>query len=295
MPEGGAGRLTDALVARLRAAGGTLVTGCPVERVVVEGGRARGVALPGGTFVGARRGVIAAGDAEALFHRLVGPDHLPARFLERLARFQRSDGTVKVDWALRAPIPWKDPEVGRAGTVHLADSLDELTLTAAQLATGAVPDRPFVILGQMTTSDPTRSPPGTESAWAYTHIPQAAGDDPAVVAAVAERVEDRIETHAPGFRDLVAARHVAGPTDLERLDPALVGGDIGGGTQQLHQQLVFRPVTGLARPETPITGLYLGSASAHPGGGVHGACGNNAARAAIAHDRWRPGRADRRR
>jgi phytoene dehydrogenase-like protein len=103
----------------------------------------------------------------------------------------------------------------------------------------------------------------------------------------AERMEDRIEARAPGFRSTVIARHVQGPCDLQSEDGSLVGGDIAGGTAQLHQQLVFRPVPGLARPETPIPGLFLGSASAHPGGSVHGACGANAARAAIWHDRGR--------
>jgi phytoene dehydrogenase-like protein len=101
------------------------------------------------------------------------------------------------------------------------------------------------------------------------------------------RMEARIEALAPGFGDLVMARHVFTPPTLEAANANLVGGDVNGGTAQLHQQLVFRPIPGLARSETPIRGLYLASASAHPGGGVHGACGANAARSALAHDRWR--------
>jgi phytoene dehydrogenase-like protein len=310
VPEGGAGRLAEALVARLEARGGRVATSCPVEEIVVERGRARGVVVRGGTFVAARQAVIAACHAEVVFRQLVGGDHLPGGFVERLGRLQRADATVKIDWALDGPIPWADPEVGTAGTVHLADSVDELTLTAAQLATGAVPARPFVLLGQMTTADPTRSPPGTESAWAYTHVPQRITGDAADAAdgaaggtaggaggritgrwdaadrnAIVERIEDRIEAHAPGFRELVVGRNVMTPRALEEVDPSLVGGDISGGTQQLHQQLVFRPIPGLARPETPVAGLLLGSSSAHPGGGVHGACGANAARAALAHQR----------
>jgi phytoene dehydrogenase-like protein len=155
-------------------------------------------------------------------------------------------------------------------------------------------------MGQMTTADPLRSPAGTESAWAYTHVPaEIRGDagraggtirgrwDDAERDAVVERIEQRIEEHAPGFRDLVVARHVMAPADLESANPSLVGGDISGGTQQLHQQLVFRPVPGLSRAATPVRGLYLGSSSAHPGGGVHGACGANAARAALRRHRWR--------
>lgn len=296
VPEGGAGRITEALIARLEGRGGTLATGCPVLRIVVEGGRARGVVLTEQTPVRARYAVVAACDAEVLYWHLVGPDHLPPRFVEQLRGFQRAHGTVKIDWALRGSIPWSDPTVAQAGTVHLADSLDELTVTAGQLAAGTVPAQPFLVLGQMTTADPSRSPSGTEAAWAYTHVPQhirhdAAGSvsgrwDADDRTAFTERIEARVETQAPGFRDLITARHVMTPSQLQDRNPSLVGGDLSGGTQQLHQQLVFRPVAGLARPTTPVQGLYLGSASAHPGGGVHGACGANAAHAALRHHPW---------
>lgn len=103
--------------------------------------------------------------------------------------------------------------------------------------------------------------------------------------AMAERVEAEIEALAPGFRDLVRGRYIATPPTLQASNANLVGGALNGGTAQLHQQLVFRPIPGLARPETPIRRLYLASASAHPGGGVHGAAGANAAHAAIAADR----------
>jgi phytoene dehydrogenase-like protein len=159
---------------------------------------------------------------------------------------------------------------------------------------GRIPDKPFLLVGQMTTSDPTRSPTGTESLWAYTHVPQRpvadAGDDrisgrwdAADVDAFVERMEQRIEEYAPGFTSRIVGRHVMSPRDLEHADSNLVGGDISGGTAQVHQQLVFRPLTGTARAETPIKSLYLASASAHPGGAVHGACGANAARAALLH------------
>jgi phytoene dehydrogenase-like protein len=296
-PVGGAGELTSALVRRLEDRGGKVRCGAPVEQVVVEQGRARGVAVSG-TALGARRAVLADVDAGVLFRRLVGAEHLRPSFVSRLDEFVQGWPTVKVDWALRSSIPWEDPEVAGAGTVHVAASMDELTLGSAELAAGRLPTDPFLILGQMTTTDPTRSPAGTESAWAYTHVPASvrdgssrggrgggrpiSGED---VAEVVRRTEQRIEDLAPGFRDRIVARHVAGPADLEAANANLVGGDIGGGTYQLHQQLVFRPFPGLGRAETPIPGLYLASASAHPGGGVHGACGANAARAAIAHHR----------
>jgi phytoene dehydrogenase-like protein len=295
-PVGGAGELAGALARRFEARGGTLRCRAPVQRIVVEGGRARGVEVDGSP-VAARKAVLADVDAVTLMRTLVGDEHLPPATLDHLDRVQRGWATVKVDWALRSPIPWADPDAGQAGTVHLAASMDELTMGTAELAAGRLPSDPFLVVGQMTTTDPTRSPAGTESAWAYTHVPAIVRDEAggghaggrplsgADVAEVVRRVEARLEEFAPGFGDRVIARYVAGPADLESENANLVDGDIGGGTYQLHQQLFFRPWPGLGRPETPIAGLYLASASAHPGGGVHGACGSNAAAAALLHER----------
>jgi phytoene dehydrogenase-like protein len=189
--------------------------------------------------------------------------------------------------------------------VHVADSPEQLTEALAQVAARAIPADPFLLVGQMTTADPTRSPSGTESMWAYTHVPQAsfqasvrdAGNegirgvwDSSDCERFADRMQRRIERLAPGFGSCVLSRRVLGPHELEARDENLVGGAINGGTSQLHQQLVLRPVPGLGRAETPVAGLYLASASAHPGGGVHGAPGNNAARAAVARRRRRLGR-----
>jgi phytoene dehydrogenase-like protein len=296
VPVGGAGCLTDALVTRLRSLGGEVRCGCRVDRVLVRQGRAEGVVTAAGERVGARRAVVADCDVTTLYVRMVGEEHLPAGVRAKIGLVERSSATVKVDWALSGPIPWADPATAAAGTVHIADDLDELTVTAGQLAMGHVPSEPFLLVGQMTTADPSRSPPGTESAWAYTHVPQRvrldAGNEGITGAwdgadrdRIVARMEARIEAVAPGFADCIIARHVMTPPDLQRADANLVGGDISGGTAQLHQQLVFRPVPGFARSETPVRGLYLGSASAHPGGAVHGACGSNAARAALAHHR----------
>lgn len=301
VPVGGAGSLADALVRRAESRGVRFVTSSRVDHVIRRGGEAVGVRTADGVQYDATRAVLADCDARTLFLELVGADSIDPAVAARLRTFQRSSGTFKVDWALQAPVPWLDPTVHGAGTVHVADSLDELTMTAAQLAMGRIPDRPFLVAGQMTTADPTRSPAGTESLWAYTHVPQEVrGDagpdgldgrwDDAQRQRFADRMEERIERLAPGFRSSIIARHVMAPADLESRNENLVGGDISGGTAQLHQQLVFRPFAGWGRAETGIPGLYLASASAHPGGGVHGACGANAARAALAHDRLRLGR-----
>jgi phytoene dehydrogenase-like protein len=188
---------------------------------------------------------------------------------------------MKIDWALSRPVPWTSAEVGQAGTVHLGVDMDGMTRYAAALAMREMPREPFIVLGQMTTSDPSRSPAGTESAWAYTHLPRGTALSASAITRQVKRVEAAIEARAPGFGDTVVARRVLSPVDLESVDANLSLGAVGGGTSSISQQLFFRPVPGLGRAETPIDGLYLASASAHPGGGVHGAPGSNAARAAL--------------
>jgi phytoene dehydrogenase-like protein len=295
VPEGGAGQLSAAMVRRLESKGGSVQCQKRVGHVVVRKGRAVGVVTDTGDTVPARRAVMADIPATALFGGLVTWDELPGRLHEDISRFQWDFSTVKIDWALRAPVPWRARELSQAGTVHLADSVDEMTQYCADIAQQRIPGRPFVLVGQMTTADPSRSPAGSEVLWAYTHVPRTVrGDagsgeiagvwDDADREAITARIENRIEEYAPGFKSLISARHLMCPGDLEDHDANLIGGAINGGTCAIHQQLVFRPIPGLGRSETPIRNLYLASSSAHPGGGVHGACGANAARAAIAAD-----------
>jgi phytoene dehydrogenase-like protein len=294
VPEGGAGALTAALVRRLVHSGGRVECNARVEHIVVRDGRAVAVRLADGTEVDATRAVIADVGAPALYSQLLSSEDVPNGVLDDLRRFQYDNATVKVDWALDGPVPWKVEHAARAGTLHLADGIDHLAHVATELATGRVPQRPFLVFGQMNAADPSRSPEGTASAWAYTHVPQGVQRLDGIV----ERMEQVVEEAAPGFGARVIVRHVLLPHDIERADANLVGGAINGGTGQLHQQLVFRPTPGTGRPSTPIAGLFLGSASAHPGGGVHGACGANAARAALHADwrrRFRTDRAGRRR
>ena len=298
VPEGGAGGITAALVRRLRSEGGMLECDARVASVIVRRRRAVGVRLADGREISARRAVIADVGAPQLFLDLVGRDHLPGNLIDDLERrFQYDSGTVKVDWALDGPIPWISDDARRAGTVHVAEGMDALTEFTSQLNRKLIPSEPFLLFGQYSMGDPTRAPAGKETAWGYTHVPQdvrgdAGGDgltgswDERETEVFVRRMEDQVEALAPGFRDLIRARHVWTPVNMEQADQNLVGGAVNGGTAQLHQQIVFRPVPALlGRPETPVRGLYLGSASAHPTGGVHGACGANAARAALAWSR----------
>lgn len=298
VPEGGAGMLTQALARRIESMGGEIRCSTTVTRIEVESGRATAVQTEGGERFAARHAVIADVVAPNLYGGLVHDADVPARTTNAMRKFQIDPSTVKVDWALDGPVPWATTPPYAAGTVHVADSVEQMAEALNQVSLDAIPARPFMLTGQMTTTDPTRSPPGTEAMWAYTHVPQHAKRDAGEggirgiwdhddTERFADRMQARMEEAAPGFTSRVVARRVLGPREMEALDANLVGGAINGGTSQLHQELIFRPTPGLGRAETQIKGLYLGSASAHPGGGVHGAPGMNAARAAVAHRRLR--------
>ena len=296
VPEGGAGRLTQAMASRLRGHGGQIRCGTEVVGIDVVAGRAVGVRLGDGSEVRVRRAVLADVVAPALYERLLDPSQVPDGVRRGIRDFDWDPGTVKVDWALDGPVPWGQPPPAPPGTVHISASAGGVQSSLAQVAAGVLPADPFLLGGQMTTADPTRSPAGTESMWAYTHVPRQQredGGDGSVHGSwdeddcerFADRMQAQVERHAPGFSSRIIGRRVLGPRQLEERDANLVGGAINGGTAQLHQQLVFRPTPGRGRAETAVRGLFLASASAHPGGGVHGACGANAARAALAQAR----------
>jgi phytoene dehydrogenase-like protein len=254
---GGTGRLTEALVAELTGLGGTVTTSRRITSLDdLPPARATLLDL-------APRGVLE-----------VAGDRLPARYRRRLERFRYGPGSSKVDWALSGPIPWADPALARAGTVHLGGTLAEVTAAEAAVHRGRIADRPFVILVQATRFDPTRAPEGRHTAWAYCHVPNGSAED------AADRIEAQVERFAPGFRDLILARATRTARDIEADDPNAVGGDIGAGAMSLRQ-LLARPTLDLDPWSTPVRGLYLCSASTSPGGGVHGMCGQLAARSAL--------------
>ncbi len=298
VPEGGAGRLTQALAARLESMGGEIRCNAEVVGIDVENGRAVAVRTADERFE-ASQAVLADVVASKLYGGLVADDDVPERVARGMRSFQLDPGTIKVDWALDGPVPWRSRPAYAPGTFHVADSVEQMSEALAQVTAGAIPGNPFMLAGQMTTSDGTRSPAGTESLWAYTHVPHRAAFDAGDGSVrgtwdrddcerFADRMQARIVELAPDFESRVLARRVLGPREMEARDANLVGGALNGGTANLHQQLMFRPVPGQGgRAETGVKGLYLASASAHPGGGVHGAPGMNAARAALAHRRIR--------
>jgi phytoene dehydrogenase-like protein len=252
-PRGGAQRISDALAGLLRSLGGAIRTGARVE------------SLPDAPLVlcdlTPRPFLALAGS------RLSGP------YRRLLERYRYGPAVFKVDWALDGPIPWKARECGRAGTIHLGGTLEEIAESERAAWNGTLAERPFVLLAQPSLFDPTRAPAGKHTAWAYCHVPNASAAD------MTEPLEAQVERFAPGFRRRILARSVMGPAALERYNPNLAGGDINGGAADLPQ-LFLRPTP--RTYTTPLPGVYLCSAATPPGGGVHGMCGYHAARLALA-------------
>jgi phytoene dehydrogenase-like protein len=286
VPAGGARAITLALVNRFQELGGKLRLGCRAERIVVH--RRRGVAVQsrGEDDIPARRAIIADVGAPALYLRLLSEADVPAWARWRMRRFTYGWGTFKMDWALAGSVPWQHPEPREAAVVHTGESIDDLIAFTRQVRLGHLPDNPYLVIGQQSVADTMRAPPGNHTLWAYSHVPSnIEGGWQRNRELFADRIEERIERLAPGFRQLIQGRAIHDPGDLEAMDENLVDGDLGGGSAKLGQQLFFRPMFPYFRYRTPVPGVYLASASAHPGPGVHGACGLNAARAALADNR----------
>ena len=257
LPRGGSQSIANALSAQLVSLGGTMTTGHSV-RLHAELAGADVVMFD----VSPRELVAIAGE------------RLPRRYARRLKRYRYGPAAFKIDWALEAPIPWRATECRRAATVHLGGTLDEIARSERDVADGRHAERPFVLLAQPSLFDDTRAPANRHTAWAYCHVPNGSTFD------MAARIEAQVERFAPGFRDLVLARAVMTPADLERHNANYAGGDVVGGANDLAQTLA-RPVLALDPYAIPVRGWFLCSASTPPGGGVHGMAGFHAARSAL--------------
>jgi phytoene dehydrogenase-like protein len=288
VPAGGMGRIADALVADVVAHGGAVRCGSRVVALEVRRGSVAAVCTADGERIEPRAAVVADVHARSLFLDLLDPGDLPSGFLRSIERFRPGWGTFKVDWALSGAVPWADPLSGRSSVVHVADSLADLERFTAQVRGGLLPDRPYLVLGQQSLVDPSRAPPGHQTLYGYTHAPfdpdahVHPGGWPAWRERLADAMEARIEELAPGFRGRVVRRAIHDPHDLFRANANLVGGDLGGGSAAWDQSLFLRPTVRAFRHRTPIGGLYLCSASAHPGAGIHGMGGWNAAARVLA-------------
>jgi phytoene dehydrogenase-like protein len=253
---GGSQSIANALASYLRSLGGEIVTGVRVESL---------------QQIPTARMVLCDVTPRQLL-RIAGAALRP-QYRRDLENFRYGPGVCKVDWALNAPIPWKNEACRRAGSLHLGGTLEEIALAERAAWQGECPEKPFVLLTQPTLFDPSRAPAGTHIAWAYARVPNGSNFD------MTGRIEDQVERFAPGFRDCILARHTVVAAHMSEHNANLVGGDITGGSQELSQ-LINRP--SWRRYRTPLKHLYICSSSTPPGGGVHGMCGHLAARTALA-------------
>ncbi len=285
IPVGGAGRLAEGFAAAAIEAGVTIVVNASVARVVVKNGRAVGVETTDGRAFSAKRAVVADTHARNLFGGLVTEDELPPEFVSALRWFRPGSGIFKLDLALNGLPNWQVEGLQRAGVVHVLGTTADMARTYGQIESGVLPSAPMLIVGQQSIVDRSRAPEGGQTLWIETHVPArpAEGSWSQCADMFKERVIDRLDAHAPGLREQIVGAAVHTPPDLEARNPNLVDGDLGGGGVGMHQQLVFRPVRGWFRYSTPVKGLYLCSASAHPGGGVHGMGGRNCAQRVLRH------------
>ncbi|MHB8532696.1 MAG: phytoene desaturase family protein [Solirubrobacteraceae bacterium] len=285
LPEGGMGQLAAALVARAEREGATIRCSAPVRQILVRGARAGAVELEDGETIAAD--AIVSTVSAGVLARLLADGAMPRGVERQLRRWRYGTGAFKLDYALSAPVPWTAEEPRRAAVVQVGGELHELAAAAQAGARGELPERPALVVGQQSLYDPSRAPSGGHTLYVYAHVPSRYSEDDEHVAGL---IEDQIERFAPGFRNHVLARRARPPAQTERENPSLVGGDLGGGSYELDQQLLFRPTPRLSRYGTPIGGLFVAGASTHPGGAVHGISGRGAARAALRAARLMPWR-----
>ena len=255
VPKGGAGSITAALSGYLQTLNGSITTGRYVKSMAD---------LPKSKAVFFDTSPATLVD---IYKKL-----LPEKYKRKLQSYKYGPGVFKIDWALAAPIPWNAKECAETGTVHLGGTFDEIAESELAAWKGRITDKPFVILAQPSLFDPSRAPEGKHVAWAYCHVPSGCSHD------MTAAVEAQVERFAPGFRDVMLARHTSVPADLQAENPNLVGGDITGGAQSL-KQVFCRPTCSLSPYATPLKDVFICSASTPPGAGVHGMCGYHAAKA----------------
>ena len=257
LPRGGSASLGKALAAYFQALGGAIQTGTYITALSQ---------LP------SSRALLLDLSPRQLLQ--LGGHGWSSTYRRQLEKFRYGMGVFKIDWALAEPIPFSAAGCREAGTVHLGNTLEEITATEAQTYAGAYPDKPFVLLAQQSLFDDTRAPRGQHTGWAYCHVPNGSRMDRT------EAIERQVERFAPGFRERILARHSMDTAQMEEYNPNYIGGDINGGNLDIRQ-LFTRPALRSSPYRTSQKGIYLCSASTPPGGGVHGMCGFHAARRAL--------------
>lgn len=254
---GGSGSITRALTRYFEALGGEIRCGVEV-REVRELPSAAAVLFDTGPHATAR----------------IASAWLPRGYRQRLERYRYGPAIFKMDYALSGPVPWLHPSCRRAGTVHVAGTMEEMAEAERDTWQGREPEKPFVLVGQQSLCDPTRAPAGQHTLWAYAHVPAGSTRD------FSEIITSQIERFAPGFRDRILASHAMSPQAVAQYNANNVGGDVIGGVMDLRQMFT-RPVARWNPYTTPHRRLFHCSSATPPGAGVHGMCGYHAARTVL--------------
>jgi phytoene dehydrogenase-like protein len=255
--EGGSAAISRAMISALEARGGKVLPGVRVESLAELG----------------NPDVVMLDTAPAAAARIVG-DAMPGRIRRSLTRYEHGPGVFKVEYAIDGEVPWLHEPSRWAGTVHVIGDYAEIARAERQVAHGQLPERPFVLVGQQYLADPTRSSGGRNPLYAYAHVPAGYTGDASAA------IEAQIERFAPGFRDIILARHIRSTIAMAEHNPNYIGGDVVTGANSA-KQLVFRPRVTLHPYSLGVPGVYLCSAATPPGAGAHGMCGYNAAHAAL--------------
>jgi phytoene dehydrogenase-like protein len=257
--KGGSSAITNSLASYFQSLGGTIRTSSPV-RTMRDVPKSRVVLF----------------DVTPRQLAAIAGDDLPPSYTKRLRRFRYGPGVFKVDWALDGPIPWRAEECGRAATVHVGGTIEEIAVHERTIWQGRSTKRPFVLVAQQSLFDDTRAPAGKHTGWGYCHVPHGSTED------MTEAIEQQIERFAPGFRERILSRHTMNTAAYESYNANMVGGDISGGANNIIQ-ILARPFPWRDPYTTPNKRIYLASSSTPPGGGVHGMCGYWSARSALHH------------
>jgi phytoene dehydrogenase-like protein len=281
---GGMGGISNALAAAARERGAEIRCSAPVKRILTSGGRAVGVALEDGTEFRAAS-VASNADANVTFLKLLDPHELPADFVEAVRGIDYTSPSLKINVALSElpdfkALPGAQPGPQHRGTIHICPTFDYLEHAYDDAKYGRPSASPILECTIPSVVDPTVAPAGRHLMsmfiqYAPTNLRGASWDE--VKDQFADRCFEVLSEYAPNFRRAVINRQVLSPLDMERIY-GLTGGNIFQGAMHLHRLFFLRPVSGYANYRTPIRGLYLCGAATHPGGGVMGACGYNAAR-----------------
>jgi phytoene dehydrogenase-like protein len=257
IPKGGSQSIADALAGYLKSLGGEIFVNHDIKNLA-ELPKAKAIFLD---------------IAPKQFLELAG-EQLPSSYRNTLQRFRYGAGVFKIDYALSEAVPWKDKNCLRAGTVHLGGTLEEIAFSEYEMSQGRHAERPYVLVAQQSLFDSSRAPEGKHTLWAYCHVPNGSSQD------MTAQIENQLERFAPGFKEIVLARHTMNTHDMQTYNPNYLGGDINGGAADLLQ-LFKRPVLSASPYRTPLKGVYLCSSSTPPGGGVHGMCGYYAVKTAL--------------